>query len=137
MVSVDMATIRASDRKAGVRYVYLTPPAAQHLLLSFDQGWRQPTEEVIVKRAVKVYRSRAPRKKSPNEKIAARPGSLSWNTVEAGETLASKEKEMLTRAKKLQRKPPKARPTSKGKPGLALVVAPRVWSLVGLPFPGS
>ena len=53
-VTVDMATIRVSDRKAGMRYTYLTPPAAQHLLLSFDQGWPQPIEEVVVRRAVKV-----------------------------------------------------------------------------------
>jgi len=50
----DMATIRCTDRKAGKRYTYLTPPIAQHLLLAFDQGWRQPTEEIVLKRAVKI-----------------------------------------------------------------------------------
>lgn len=53
-VSVDMATIRVSDRKRGLRFVYLTPPEAQHVLLSFDQGWSNPTADLTVKRAVKV-----------------------------------------------------------------------------------
>jgi hypothetical protein len=53
-VSVDMATIRCSDRKRGVRFTYLTPPEAQHLLLSFDQGWSNPTESVTIRRAVKI-----------------------------------------------------------------------------------
>ena len=47
-VTTDMATIRASDTKQGVRYTYLTPASAQHLLLSFDQGWRQPIEEITI-----------------------------------------------------------------------------------------
>lgn len=53
-ITVDMATIRVSDRDLGLRYTYLTPPLAQHLLLAFDQGWPNPTETVVIKRAVKV-----------------------------------------------------------------------------------
>ena len=53
-VSVDMATVRVSDRKRGLRFVYLTPPEAQHVLLSFDQGWSTTTTELTIKRAVKV-----------------------------------------------------------------------------------
>jgi len=37
--TTDMATIRFTDREAGVRYTYLTPPEAQHILLAFDQEW--------------------------------------------------------------------------------------------------
>ena len=37
-VSVDLATIRFSDRKRGKRYVYLTPAVAQQALIDFDQG---------------------------------------------------------------------------------------------------
>src|SRR5262245_59327758 len=51
-VQVDMATIRITDVKAGRRYIYLTPPAAQHVLLSFDQGWPQPVESLSIQRAV-------------------------------------------------------------------------------------
>lgn len=37
-VSVDLATIRWTDRKRGRRYIYLTPPLAQRALVNFDQG---------------------------------------------------------------------------------------------------
>ena len=37
-VSVDLQTIRFSDRKLGLRYVYFTPGFAQQQLLRFDQG---------------------------------------------------------------------------------------------------
>jgi hypothetical protein len=37
-VSVDLATIRFTDRVAGVRYIYLTPRGAQQALLQFDDG---------------------------------------------------------------------------------------------------
>lgn len=37
-VSVDLATIRFTDRAAGVRYIYLTPRGAQQALLEFDDG---------------------------------------------------------------------------------------------------
>ena len=53
-VTVDMATIRVSDRKRGERYIYLTPPAAQHVLLSFDQGWPNPADELTIKGAVQI-----------------------------------------------------------------------------------
>ncbi len=55
-VSVDMATIRFSDPKKGLRYTYLTPEAAQIMLLSFDQGWDQPDDhrEVKLRSAVKT-----------------------------------------------------------------------------------
>lgn len=53
--SVDMATIRVTDREAGKRYTYLTPPNAQHCLLGFDQGW--PVDGLVgisLTRAVKI-----------------------------------------------------------------------------------
>lgn len=37
-VSVDLQTIRFTDREKGVRYIYLTPMAAQQQLVRFDQG---------------------------------------------------------------------------------------------------
>ena len=53
-IVVDMATIRITDPKAGLRYTYLTPEAAQQCLLAFDQGWRNPIDEVVLKRAVQI-----------------------------------------------------------------------------------
>jgi hypothetical protein len=37
-ISVDLQSIRWSDRKAGLRYTYMTPPQAQDALLRFDNG---------------------------------------------------------------------------------------------------
>src|SRR5262245_15979594 len=40
-VSVDIQSIRFSDAKKGVRYIYLTPRKAQMAILEFDKG-KQP-----------------------------------------------------------------------------------------------
>jgi hypothetical protein len=37
-ISVDIATIRFTDKKLGQRFIYLTPPIAQQSLVDFDQG---------------------------------------------------------------------------------------------------
>jgi hypothetical protein len=37
-VSVDLQSVRWTDREKGVRYIYLTPASAQQLLLAFDYG---------------------------------------------------------------------------------------------------
>jgi hypothetical protein len=56
-VSVDLATIRWTDRKLKRRYVYLTPPLAQRSLVNFDQGI--PTEPFSFRlhKAVQVVES--------------------------------------------------------------------------------
>ena len=53
-IAVDMATVRFTDRKAGLRYTYLTPESGQTCLLAFDQGWDNPYDEVVLKRAVQI-----------------------------------------------------------------------------------
>src|SRR2546430_6620598 len=37
-VSVDLATIRFTDKKSGVRYTYMTPYYAQQALVQFEEG---------------------------------------------------------------------------------------------------
>jgi hypothetical protein len=37
-ISVDLATIRWSDRAKALRYIYLTPRVAQEAIIKFDQG---------------------------------------------------------------------------------------------------
>lgn len=39
-VEVDIQTIRMTDKEKGVRYFYLTPPKAQKIIVSFDQGYK-------------------------------------------------------------------------------------------------
>ena len=118
-VDVDMATVRVSDPKRGERYVYLTPPAAQHLLLAFDQGWPLPTDTVQIRRAVQIL-----------PMIRAKTGSTSIPAVrerrqeriaqlelkqESDEELTTGEKIALTTMKKNEAAdPPPDRPTSTG-----------------------
>jgi hypothetical protein len=107
-VSVDMATIRATDRKKGLRYIYLTPPAAQTVLLYYDQGWPEPVNQVVIRGAVQVVRVVA-RSKADEKQRAARLVELEQKKA-SGEKLTTPEKQTLTR---LQNTPP--RPASEGK----------------------
>ena len=69
-ISVDMATVRVSDPKKGLRFTYLTPENGQTLLLSYDQGWAQPDEQdVTLLRAVKVTKMQ---RQAPGRKSAQR-----------------------------------------------------------------
>lgn len=115
-VEVDMATIRATDRAKGVRYVYLTSPEAQHVLLSFDQGWPTPVHELVVRRAVKITKiTRAKtgrdsiehRRVTREEKRAALEQKLA-----TGAPLTKPEKIALTRLTKPYE--PVERPSSSG-----------------------
>lgn len=71
-VSVDLATIRFTDRAAGVRYVYLTPSRAQAALVKFDQGMNiEPfgvrlTDPMVVNIQRGVARKKANLVKNPN-----------------------------------------------------------------------
>jgi hypothetical protein len=114
-IVVDMATIRASDQKRGLRFNYLTPADAQHCLLAFDQGWRNPIKRPIkVRRAVKVDRIT----KSPKERGEAaeyrknRVADLEAREA-AGEPLSRSDKAALTRMRR-QPKSSVERPASKG-----------------------
>lgn len=116
-VVVDMATVRFTDRKRGMRYTYLTPEDAQHILLAFDQGWSNPFDEVTIKRAVvitPIIRS----KNGPKAidtiavKRSAKKKTLE-DKVAKGETLTKGEKASLTHLRKPYK--PTKRPSAKGK----------------------
>jgi hypothetical protein len=112
---VDMQTIRFSNREAGQRYTYITPKSAQHLLLSFDQGWRQLASKITLRNAVKVE----PITRSPKEKrdIAARRETRKAEIetkIEQGEELTRGEKTAYTRITNALAHPAPERPSSKG-----------------------
>jgi hypothetical protein len=114
-IAVDMATIRMTDREKGVRYTYLTPPLAQHCLLAFDQGWRNPVEEVVIKKAVQILPVMAEgpgQKKQRAEHRLERLSSLQMKEA-AGEPLDKTEKMILTKSR-MEPKPPRERPTARG-----------------------
>jgi hypothetical protein len=114
-IVVDMATVRVTDRKAGLRYTYLTPEPAQQSLLHFDQGWVKPFDEVRLKRAVKILPVRRARTGPASiagvaERRAARITEL--EAKEAAGVLSRGEKIALTRSR--NPKPAPERPTSNG-----------------------
>jgi hypothetical protein len=112
-IAVDMATIRFSDREAGQRYTYLTPPAAQHLLLSFDQGWPQLESEVRVRGALKItpITGSTTEREARAKRAGERKAELEAKE-ERGEEMTPPEKAALTRLR--NPKPRKERPTSNG-----------------------
>ena len=113
-VTVDMATIRFSDRKSGQRFTYLTPQSGQHLLLSLDQGWASKMiSEIILKRAVKIDRIiRSPKEKAAKEARRLERKAELEAKVEAGEGLTPPEKRALARVS--NPKPIPERPTVRG-----------------------
>jgi len=116
-ITVDMATIRASDQKRGLRFNYLTPADAQHCLLAFDQGWRNPIRRPIkVRRAVKVDPIKAG-PKAGAERAEYRKNRLADLTAReaAGETLTRPDKIALARYRRPMSSSPK-RPSSEGPP---------------------
>lgn len=114
-IVVDMATIRVTDKAQGLRYTYLTPPTAQHVLLSFDQGWRNPVDTLTVKRAVKVDKVT----KAPSSRIKAaeyrqeRIAELE-EKLDSGVELTRPERAALSRMTNPNRKPTPERPSSSG-----------------------
>ncbi len=97
-VSVDMATIRFSDKKKGMRYTYLTPEGAQTVLLAFDQGWAQPDDHREIKLRSAVKTTKIQRRVSRADDRAARFTEL-LEKEKAG-TLTADDKRALGRLKK-------------------------------------
>jgi hypothetical protein len=106
-VMVDMATIRVSDQAAGLRYYYLTPPEAQHVLLFFDQGWPNPPGEVVLRKPVKVLPITRARKSTRDRD--ARRAELEAKEAR-GEPLSRYEKSSLTNMRKHAARPSRTGP---------------------------
>src|SRR5262245_52377294 len=65
-VSVDLQTIRWTDKDKGLRYTYLTPRAAQDALVRFDRGIQPPPFLLTLRGAQTSSVTRS--KKMPNGK---------------------------------------------------------------------
>jgi hypothetical protein len=110
-VAVDVATIRFTDAKKGLRYIYLTPEPARLMLLSFDQGWsKPPLDEIVIKKAVQVLPVTGRNSAATAAWRRARLATLEAKEV-AGE-LTGREKAALARLRNPSPKVP--RPTSTG-----------------------
>jgi hypothetical protein len=111
-VSVDMATIRASDRERGERYIYLTPPEAQQALLFFDQGWPNPVNKITVRGAVKVIPITASPKEVAKRQQIRRKRLAELRSKQKTGKMTAQEKQALTR---MEKAPPSIpRPSSRG-----------------------
>ena len=124
-VSVDMATVRVSDKKKGIRYTYLTPEAGQMCLLAFDQGWSNPHDRVVLRRAVKIDPIVAAKPDAPTvaahaEAVAARRAAAVTKQAR-GEELTRGEKISLAHAQRQQERV--ERPSARGGPEVLSVGA--------------
>lgn len=117
-VTVDLQSIRWTDREAGERYTYLTPRVAQALLLDFDNGDRDYCQPMTFRLDKPVHT--APIKSSSAPKAARQAVSRAERVavieakIAAGETLTPKEKRSLTTARAWEARPRPARPRSEG-----------------------
>lgn len=107
LVSVDLATIRWSDKTAGKRYVYLTPPGAQLLLYGFDRGLHPRPQTLTLRRPAQIANIKAA-SRSQREGRQERLATLEAK-AEAGGTLTRGEKKSLTQLRQVV-----DRPTSEG-----------------------
>ena len=115
-VVVDMATVRLTDRKAGVRYTYLTPPPAQHCLLSFDQGWPNPVPEVTLRRAVKITKViHSPKQVADNKAARAVRIATLEAKAESGEPLTTVERRSLSASRRYAAAERPMRPSARGR----------------------
>jgi hypothetical protein len=114
-IRVDVATIRVTDRKAGKRYVFLTPPSVSDTLLFFDQGLKEQElpKTLSIRNLVRVTSMRRSQAdlKAQVERRTKRLAELT-EKKERGETLSSDEKRALTLMEKHKKSP--VRPTSFG-----------------------
>jgi hypothetical protein len=74
-VSVDIQTIRFTDRAKGLRYIYLTPRSAQQALVNWDDGIK-PEPWTMRLRGGMVVRagSNSTRPQSPSQRASALEG---------------------------------------------------------------
>lgn len=118
-VTVDMATVRATDREQGVRFTYLTPPIAQHLLIGFDAGWPQATEHITLRRAVQI--TPITRNKAGENSASAIAAKRRVRIAEFeeriadGKELTTQEKVALGRLRHFEARPVVDRPSSPGR----------------------
>jgi hypothetical protein len=115
-IRVDVATIRLTDKKRGVRYMYLTPASVAEALLFFDQGWREEKlpKTFVIRQAVRItpiIRSKS-NLKLRTAQSAARLAELETKE-QKGDQLTRDEKRSLTVLRK--RKDAPVRPTTYGK----------------------
>lgn len=110
-VTVDMATVRATDRERGERYTWLTPGSAQHLLLSYDQGWKQSTDQIQLRDAVKITRMFTSNVKT---RVRQERRAVLEAKESTGEPLTRRESQSLAKIRATDQLRPEPLPTAAG-----------------------
>lgn len=96
-VSVDLQTIRFTDREKQIRYVYLTPVVGQRALLQFDQGIKPtPFSFRITKNGAQAIPSLS-RERPTNKRSEAQEAQLRKTTKRSNES-RQKRAEIVTEA---------------------------------------
>jgi len=77
-VSVDLASIRFTDPRRGVRYLYLTPPSVQVALLRFDNGITPPSFSFNLNNPAQIVASGrgAPHKQEGVQSMTSNPNEV-------------------------------------------------------------
>lgn len=70
-VSVDLATIRFTDKKTGSRYTYMTPRAAQQALVQFDNGQKPEPFRIRLQTLFQIRPKPIIARRTPTQGIAA------------------------------------------------------------------
>jgi hypothetical protein len=69
-VSVDLATIRFTDKKTGSRYTYMTPRAAQQALVQFDNGEKPEPFRIRLQTLFQIRPKSTIARRTPTQGIA-------------------------------------------------------------------
>lgn len=100
-VTVDLATIRFSDKPAGKRYIYLTPDAAQLCVFAFDRGLRPAAQKLTLTRPIQIATIKA----ASNLDLAQRRARRAELEAKDPLTLTSRERSSLTRLRQSAERP--------------------------------
>src|SRR4029077_4496531 len=137
-VKVDVATVRFTDKKQGVRYIYLTPASVAETLLAFDQGWTE--DEKSLPRTIRIRTGLmvAPITRSASDlKAKAQHRAARITELEAkeqtGNELTGVEKRALSRLRNPKQTP--ERPTAYGSPKAEPLKGDEVILMGGKPNP--
>ena len=76
-VSVDLATVRFTDKKTGSRYTYMTPRAAQQALVQFDNGQKPDPFRIRLQTLFQIRPKPTIARRSPTQGIASEGTILS------------------------------------------------------------
>ena len=142
-VSIDLATIRWTDRVKQIRYVCLTPVCAQELIVNFDQGLREKLAPISFDLKPVIIARAGPKRRQVPDAGELRGSGISPPASPAEKTLAdnwqppqtARDGALVEPIEKQKREPRMARTVSKTKPdgSVPVVLGGRMPPISALP----